>query len=368
MMRVPYRAFNILSKVFKPKSIIIDNKNCTAIIKLSYTQNKCYSNDVKVKSPLDNLITKDGGEKEQEKSNEDKKQREQSWKAMKLTLAVFGISFTCMGVYLVVTLGSPERDMDGKPIRDDLFDQNIIKQYIVRTYRELDYYRRLIKEPSREKLLPDPLEYPYLQPKYTLVLELTDVLVHPDWTYNTGWRFKKRPLLDYFLESLHGSYEIVIYTAEQGMTVFPLIEAIDPKNIIAYKLVRDATHFSGGHHVKSLNNLNRDLSKVICIDWNPKNVKFNPENLLNIKRWSGNDNDTSLLDLAALLKTIADNDIEDVREVLKYYSKYDDPVAAFREKQKRLIEELEAQAVAKKEQEPSKASRWTPNIFNRRPF
>lgn len=110
-------------------------------------------------------------------------------------------------------------------------------------------------------------------------------------------------VLDYFLETLHGSYEIVIYTAEQGMTVFPLIDAIDPKSIIAYKLVRDATHFTGGTHVKSLDRLNRDLSKVICVDWNPKNVKFNPENLLNVKRWPGNDDDTTLLDLASLLKS-----------------------------------------------------------------
>ena len=41
---------------------------------------------------------------------------------------------------------------------------------------------QMIREPSREKLLPDPLTYPYIQPPYTLVLELTDVLVHPDWT------------------------------------------------------------------------------------------------------------------------------------------------------------------------------------------
>jgi hypothetical protein len=40
----------------------------------------------------------------------------------------------------------------------------------------------MIREPSREKLLPDPVPYPYIQPPYTLVLELTDVLVHPDWT------------------------------------------------------------------------------------------------------------------------------------------------------------------------------------------
>lgn len=46
------------------------------------------------------------------------------------------------------------------------------------------------------------------------------------------------------------------------MTVFPIIEALDPKNIIAYKLVRDATHFVDGNHVKNLDKLNRDLSKV----------------------------------------------------------------------------------------------------------
>lgn len=40
----------------------------------------------------------------------------------------------------------------------------------------------MIKEPSRDKLLPDPLTYPYIQPPYTLVLEMTDLLVHPEWT------------------------------------------------------------------------------------------------------------------------------------------------------------------------------------------
>lgn len=47
--------------------------------------------------------------------------------------------------------------------------------------------QQMIKEPSREKLLPDPLPSPY-QPTFTLVLEFTDVLVHPDWSYQTGWR------------------------------------------------------------------------------------------------------------------------------------------------------------------------------------
>lgn len=62
---------------------------------------------------------------------------------------------------------------------------------------------------------------------------------------------------------------------------------------------------------------------------------------------------------------IADNDIEDVRVVLKHYSKYDDPVEAFRIKQKQYIEEMDAQAAAKREQESSKLSKWTPSFLKR---
>lgn len=189
--------------------------------------------------------------------------------------------------------------------------------------------------------------------------------------------------MDYFLESLHGVYEIVVYTAEQGMTLFPLCEAIDPKNIIAYKLPRDTTYFSGGYHVKSLDRLNRDLSKVIAIDWQPQNLKFHPENLLAIKRWDGSDTDQTMIDLVAFLKSmfvqnlfhtiskilffsgIADNEIEDVREVLTHYRAFDDPIEAFKEKRKMLLEQLEADAAAKREEEASKVKRWRPSIFNK---
>ena len=57
---------------------------------------------------------------------------------------------------------------------------------------------QMIREPSREKLLPDPLTYPYIQPPYTLVLELTDVLVHPDWTVSNTYTidsFHRQPLV-----------------------------------------------------------------------------------------------------------------------------------------------------------------------------
>ena len=39
----------------------------------------------------------------------------------------------------------------------------------------------MVKDPTSEKLLPDPLKPPYIQPPYTLVLELTDVLLKAEW-------------------------------------------------------------------------------------------------------------------------------------------------------------------------------------------
>lgn len=205
--------------------------------------------------------------------------------------------------WLVYDLGKPERDADGSEIEDEFSKLPFVQQYIKRMWKSLTYYQKIIQEPSRDKLLPDPLKPPYVQPKYTLVLEMKDVLVHPDWTYQTGWRFKKRPHVSAFLEQLAGEYEIVVYTADQGMTVFPILDALDPKGFIMYRLVRDATHFVDGHHVKNLDNLNRDLSKVIVIDWDANSTKLHPENTFNIDRWIGNDDDTTLLDLVAFLKS-----------------------------------------------------------------
>lgn len=35
--------------------------------------------------------------------------------------------------------------------------------------------------------------------------------------YNTGWRFKKRPHIEYFLQSIAAPlYEVVVYTQDSG--------------------------------------------------------------------------------------------------------------------------------------------------------
>jgi mitochondrial import inner membrane translocase subunit TIM50 len=148
---------------------------------------------------------------------------------------IFGVGF---GGYSLYELAQPELDADGKPIADEFSDLAPFEQYKNRILKSFNYYQKFVQEPSYDKL-------PYIQPKYTLVLEMKDVLVHPDWTYATGWRFKKRPGVDQFLEQLGRLFEVVVYTADHGLTVFPVLDALDPNGFIMYRLVRDGEKING---------------------------------------------------------------------------------------------------------------------------
>lgn len=299
------------------------------------------------------------------KEEEDAKENEKAWKRMKLGFAIFGGSGVALITWAVYEFGKPEIDADGQVIEDEFSKNPAIPQYLKRMWKSLNYYQKMIQEPSRDKLLPDPLKPPYIQPPYTLVLEMKDVLVHPDWTYQTGWRFKKRPGVDNFLQECSKHFEVVVFTAEQGMTVFPILDALDPNGYIMYRLVRDATHFVDGHHVKNLDNLNRDLKKVIVIDWDNNSTKLHPDNTFNIARWLGNDDDTQLYDLVSFLKTLATADVDDVREVLGYYRQFEDPIQQFRENQRKLLEQMQQKEREQQMKTKPIVKKWTPSFMGR---
>ncbi|XP_005182968.1 mitochondrial import inner membrane translocase subunit TIM50-C [Musca domestica] len=299
------------------------------------------------------------------KEEEEAKENEKAFKRMKVGFAVFAGAGGALLVWSIYEFGKPEVDADGNVIEDEFIKLPAVEQYLKRMWKSMHYYQKMIQEPSREKLLPDPLKPPYIQPPYTLVLEMKDVLVHPDWTYQTGWRFKKRPGVDVFLQECAKHFEIVVFTAEQGMTVFPILDALDPNGYIMYRLVRDATHFIDGHHVKNLDNLNRDLRKVIVVDWDPNSTKMHPDNTFNIARWMGNDDDSQLFDLISFLKTIATTDVEDVRDVLHYYRQFDDPIMKFRENQQKLMEQMQERERMDQAKSKPIVKNWSRNFLGR---
>lgn len=209
-----------------------------------------------------------------------------------------------------------------------------------KTFRE--DMRETFAEPSQPVLLPPPIGAAYGNTPYTLVLELTGILVKPEWTYKTGWRFKKRPYIEYFLKQCGPpQFEIVIYTQEQGSTTFPVIDALDPEGYIAYRLFKDSTKYIKGTHVKELNQLGRDMRRVIHIDWRDEACQTSPQNCLVLRKWDGDSSDKTLVELSDFIREIANLEVEDVRPVLRYYAQFDDPLAKFKENQKRA-EEIKA--------------------------
>lgn len=83
-------------------------------------------------------------------------------------------------VWFCIKNGRAKRDDSGVVIIDEHSGQWFASFY--RIGDALYFWKKYITEPIRESLLPDPLKYPYHQPKYTIVIEMKNVLVNPEWT------------------------------------------------------------------------------------------------------------------------------------------------------------------------------------------
>ncbi|XP_066559974.1 mitochondrial import inner membrane translocase subunit TIM50 [Amia ocellicauda] len=297
------------------------------------------TNQVKPPPDAEGAGNTGGSEQKQQEQRDEKKQKENTAYAKKMVLRLAGVLGLGSGIGVVYIFGSNSVDEQGNKIPDEFDNDAPVVQQIRRTYKYFQDYRQMIIEPTSPKLLPDPLKEPYYQPPYTLVLELTDVLLHPEWSLVTGWRFKKRPGIDFLFQQLAPLYEIVIFTSETGLTAFPLIDSIDPQGFVMYRLFRDATRYVEGHHIKDVSCLNRDTSKVIVVDCKKEAFTLQPFNGLALQKWDGNSEDRTLYDLAAFLKTIALSGVDDVRTVLENYAHEDDPIDAFKRRQAQLAQE-----------------------------
>lgn len=110
----------------------------------------------------------------------------------------------------------------------------------------LNYYN----EPAFPKLLPDEEADPNLRAPFTLVLSLEDLLVHQEWTRESGWRIAKRPGVDYFIRYLSQYYELVLFTSQPSYIGDSVLRKLDPYRIIRWPLFREATLYKNGEYIK----------------------------------------------------------------------------------------------------------------------
>ncbi|KAH7660590.1 mitochondrial import inner membrane translocase subunit TIM50 protein [Dioscorea alata] len=195
-------------------------------------------------------------------------------------------------------------------------------------------------EPSSEKLLPDL--HPQEQHVFTLVLDLNETLVYSDWKRDRGWRTFKRPGVDAFLEHLAKFYEIVVYSDQLSMYVDPVIERLDQKGCIRYRLSRAATKYQDGKHFRDLSKLNRDPARILYVSGHALESSLQPENCVPCKPWKLENDDTALLDLIPFLEYVALHRPADIRSVLASYQGHDIPsefIERSKEHQRRMQEQ-----------------------------
>ena len=146
----------------------------------------------------------------------------------------------------------------------------------------------------------EEIKVPFLPPKksddkrdYCLVLDLDETLVH-FFEDNFEAYVKVRMGAEHFITVLSQYCEIVIFTASTKYYCDIVIDGLDCKNLIDYKLYRDHTYDYNGINVKDLSKLGRDLNKIIIIDNIEENYSFQPNNGLNIIDFEGDENDNEL--------------------------------------------------------------------------
>ena len=125
------------------------------------------------------------------------------------------------------------------------------------------------------------------------MLDLDETLVHYFEDENEAY-VKVRLGAEHFIRELSKYCEIAIFTASTKYYADIVIDGLDCKDLIDFRLYREHTSLTNGINVKDLSRLGRDLSKIIIIDNIEENYQFQKNNGLNICDFEGDENDNEL--------------------------------------------------------------------------
>eukprot|EP01114_Cavostelium_apophysatum_P001907 TRINITY_DN11671_c0_g1_i1.p1 TRINITY_DN11671_c0_g1~~TRINITY_DN11671_c0_g1_i1.p1 ORF type:complete len:337 (-),score=75.78 TRINITY_DN11671_c0_g1_i1:117-1007(-) len=168
-------------------------------------------------------------------------------------------------------------------------------------------------------------------PKKKLVLDLDETLISSSQKHahkhdiavkiylggsQANFYVRKRPHVDYFLETVSQWFELVIFTASLSSYANAVIDELDPEHRINRRYYRQSCVNRQGSYIKDLSIVCKDLSKVAIIDNSPVAYSGHRDNAIPIEDYVGNNHqDEALLNLIPLLKEM--KDAEDVRHTLR---------------------------------------------------
>ncbi|KAL4491799.1 hypothetical protein ABPG72_006054 [Tetrahymena utriculariae] len=209
-----------------------------------------------------------------------------------------------------------------------------------RTQKKVQDVIDFFTKPPSKRLLVDQFVPPGFgfAPK-TLVVNLTGTLVHTEFKFGKGTQIKKRPGLNEFLNRLSEHYEIVILGDEDSFFIDEVRQNLDPNQRIFFaSFGKEAMVFEGKYY-KDLSYLNRDLKKIVVIDWNQDFYKKQPGNVIILDKYTGNSDDYLLKETLPLLLRLANPNVKDVRSELDKYGRHN-PGKAFAEEIQTKVDAL----------------------------
>ena len=221
----------------------------------------------------------------------------------------------------IINLGKKLKFKD--MINNHIRNNTLIKEKIDKIIRESispESSSSLTDDEESENLpQPDP---PFFGPKksddkreYCLVLDLDETLVHYFEDENEAY-VKVRMGAENFIRTLSKYCEIAIFTASTKYYADIVIDGLDCKDLIDYRLYRQHTTVIDGVNIKDLSKLGRNLNKIIIIDNIEENYQFQKNNGLNISDFEGDENDNELDYLLKDLLTLVQQPGKNVCEEL----------------------------------------------------
>ena len=175
-------------------------------------------------------------------------------------------------------------------------------------------------KPPMTKFLPDqpPLRTAMLNK--TLVLNFEGTMYSKDFEAGQGILLHLRPGFQKFIDEMSKLYEIVIFSEEDSQFLAEAVMTIDPlQRYFTWVFGREFLVFNGGRYVKDLTLLNRDPRKVVVVDFDPAMYKGEPENLVLLEKYRGQEEEDSLRYLAAFLNHLSNPNVKDVRKEIKKF-------------------------------------------------
>ena len=230
-------------------------------------------------------------------------------------LMIFFVSYTAaMLLYCIIKFRSQERIQSSTlevypfyPIAKKIYD------WSASAYS-------FIFSPPVVQLLPPKLPIKTEVHKKTLVLNFEGTLYAKDFKAQDGLIIHLRPGFHKFMQQVSNEYEVLLYSEEDTSFMGEVIQTIDPSGrIFPWFAGHEFMVWTTNGYRKDIKLVNRDPRKIVIVDMKKDIYANSPDNVLTLKKYDGQEEDSSLRDLSLFLHYLANPSIRDVRSEIKNY-------------------------------------------------